>query len=106
MRSRIARFLVRLGLSRLLRIEDGAIGRRAERPPRELHLASIAQRLEVILGELDDLSLQRISIDVCMALDRVRAQLADRDPVPQGYEGPIGERPSSRTSIADTVRPD
>jgi len=46
---------------------------------RRIRLRSIAHRLEAILAELDDLGLQRIAIDVCMALERVKARIAEGD---------------------------
>jgi hypothetical protein len=41
----------------------------------EVRLRAVAVRLEAILDELDVLGAQRIAIDVCMALERVRARL-------------------------------
>lgn len=54
---------------------------RADAPPasQRARLESIALRLEAILGELDDLGSQRTAIDVCVALERIRGQIADRD---------------------------
>jgi len=46
---------------------------------------SIAHRLEAILGELDDLGLQRIAIDVCMALERMKARIAEGDTSDTGW---------------------
>lgn len=46
---------------------------------REARLHNLSVKLEGILGELDDLGAQRIAIDVCMALERVRAHLAAAD---------------------------
>lgn len=42
-------------------------------------LQAVAQRLEQILAELDDFGDQRSAIDVCMALNRLQAQIAHCD---------------------------
>lgn len=54
---------------------------RADAPThsRRARLQSIALRLEAILDELDKLGSQRTAIDVCVALERIRAQFADCD---------------------------
>ena len=70
----LERVLARFGLTR-----RPAANRPAEQAPgsRRAHLRSIASRLETILGELDELGLQRTAIDVCMAVDRIKGHLAD-----------------------------
>ena len=50
---------------------------------RRAHLRSI----ETILGELDELGVQRTAIDVCMALDGIRGHLADCDLDDSSREG-------------------
>lgn len=45
-------------------------------PTRCQRLRNVAFSLEALLDELDELGAQRIAIDVCMALERVKAQLA------------------------------
>lgn len=62
----------------------GLIGMRINRfgatpTDRKARLHNLAVKLEAILGELDDLGAQRIAIDVCMALERVRLHLAADD---------------------------
>ena len=51
----------------------------AAQPSREARLQAIAFKLETILDELDEIGAQRIAIDVCMALERVKAQLVADD---------------------------
>ena len=43
---------------------------------REDRLRTLASKLEAILDELDAVGAQRVAIDVCMALERIRATLA------------------------------
>ena len=45
----------------------------------KVRLQTVAVKLEALLDELDDLGFQRIAIDVCMALERVQAKLAESD---------------------------
>ena len=61
------------------RIGQGSDRPWAPQPSREARLQSVAFKLECILDELDEIDAQRIAIDVCMALERVRAQLATTD---------------------------
>lgn len=51
----------------------------AVQPSREARLKAVAFKLEAILDELDEIAAQRIAIDVCMALERVRLALAAGD---------------------------
>lgn len=71
-------------LSRLRALLAPKIGQGGDRPwapqpSREARLQIVAFKLESILDELDELGAQRIAIDVCMALERVKAHLAAAD---------------------------
>ena len=70
----LARTLTWLGLAR-----PHAPSRQAEQThaARRACLRMIAFRLESILGDLDELGSRRTAIDVCMALERIEAHLAD-----------------------------
>ena len=46
-------------------------------PSREDRLQNLGFRLESILAELDELGLQRSAIDVCSALERIKARITD-----------------------------
>ena len=46
-------------------------------PFREDRLQNLGFRLESILAELDELGLQRSAIDICSALERIKARIAD-----------------------------
>lgn len=46
-------------------------------PSHQDRLENLRFRLESILAELDDLGLQRPAIDVCIALERIKARIAD-----------------------------
>ena len=62
-----------------VRIAQGGVGSAARPPSREARLLAVASKLEAILDELDELGVQRIAIDVCMALERLRENLAADD---------------------------
>lgn len=81
--SRLRRLLVRLGVAwhapvRPRRQSPGA-GTTAAPAGRQARLQDLASRLAAILDELDALGLQRTAIDVCMALESVKAQIAGCD---------------------------
>lgn len=46
--------------------------------PRE-RLPGIVRKLEIVLAELDDISAWRDAADVCSALERLRAEIAEDD---------------------------
>ena len=68
-------------VSRLLLAKGAQEGERSatHAPGREARLLAVASKLEAILDELDELGVQRIAIDVCMALERLRERLAADD---------------------------
>ena len=49
----------------------------ARRPSHQDRLENLRFRLESILAELDELGLQRSAIDICTALERIKARITD-----------------------------
>ncbi|QGN54094.1 hypothetical protein [Novosphingobium sp. Gsoil 351] len=71
----------------------GAVG--TAPPTRDARLHALARKLESILDELDELGAQRVAIDVCMALERIKVQLADEGDAP----APFAENGSAHAEI-------
>lgn len=79
-----ATVLRRKPIRRLLALFAGRLAGPTPRPAppvaamatRNDRLRALAARLEAILDELDAVGAQRVAIDVCMALERIKATLA------------------------------